>query len=450
VESPKIVAETSMPWESFETTLRNSEDAVRIDRERLFGDRRAHLPKTGRSQQAVECQLDELQAGDPSGAHGRLTVFALKGDQAVQQMVESAYGKFLSYNALFAPYLPSLRIMERDVLDMGIALLGGGDSSAANLTLGGSESIYCGLHAAREWARITKPKIQYPEFIVPWSAHAAFSKGAHLLGIKLVRVGVGPDFRADLGAMANAVNADTIGLAGSAPCWGYGLFDDIPGLGRLALQRDLWLHVDACVGGFLAPFVALSGRKVPPFDLRVSGVRSLSADLHKYGYAAKPLSMILWSDRDLQRYHYQVVMSWPNGPYVSESLLGSRPAGSLASAWAVMNFLGEDGYVRLAARTMAVKEQLATGIRALEVFDIWDNELSLLVFGSTTVDVQQITADLKMKGWFMMGTAQPPLIHLTVDPVEDDIVDSFLTELSVTTSDVRKGLVTESAALAYI
>jgi glutamate/tyrosine decarboxylase-like PLP-dependent enzyme len=115
-----------------------------------------------------------------------------------------------------------------------------------------------------------------------------------------------------------------------------------------------------------------------------------------------------------------------------------------------MNFLGEDGYVRLAARTMAVKEQLATGIRALEVFDIWDNELSLLVFGSTTVDVQQITADLKMKGWFMMGTAQPPLIHLTVDPVEDDIVDSFLTELSVTTSDVRKGLVTESAALAYI
>jgi glutamate/tyrosine decarboxylase-like PLP-dependent enzyme len=218
----------------------------------------------------------------------------------------------------------------------------------------------------------------------------------------------------------------------------------------LAIARNLWLHVDACVGGFLAPFVARTGRTVPPFDLSVPGVRSLSADLHKYGYAAKPLSLILWADRALQRYHYQVVISWPSGPYTSQSLVGSRPAGAVASAWAVMNMLGEEGYVRLADRTMTVKEHLVAGIRALRAFDVWDNELSLLVFGSEHLDVRQVTAALQAKGWFMMGTTHPPLIHFTVDPVEDQIVDVLLADLAEAANAVKSGFATDRGELGYV
>jgi sphinganine-1-phosphate aldolase len=449
VQIPKVVDDTFAPWDAVEPLLRRSEDTARSERERTLGARRAMLPAKSTPQDAIERQLEQLKAADPVEAKGRLTVFSLKGNRDVQSMVESAFRKFLPYNALFAPYLPSVGIMERDVIDMSVTMLGGSESAAGDLTVGGSESIYCGLHAAREWARQMKPEILEPQIIAPWSAHPAFSKGAHLLGMKLVRIDVGPDHRADLGALEAAITSNTIGLVGSAPCWPYGLYDDIPALGQLALERKLWLHVDACVGGFLAPFVARTGRTIPPFDLSVPGVRSLSADLHKYGYAAKPLSLILWADRALQQYHHQVVISWPSGPYMSQSLVGSRPAGAVASAWAVMNMLGVEGYVRLADRTMTVKERLAAGIRALQVFDVWDNELSLLVFGSKQLDVRHVTAALKAKGWFMMGTMHPPLIHFTVDAVEDEIVDALLADLADTTSAVRSGLANELADLSY-
>ncbi len=442
-------SDSSVPWEAVEPALRQMEDTMRGARERMLGARRTVFPQRGALPEEINTKLDHLKSADPAEEKGRLTVFSLKGNPDVQAMAASAFMKFLPYNALFSPTLPSVSMMELDVMDMSVALLGGGEDAAANLTLGGSESIYCGLHAAREWARRVKPEIRDPEVIVPWSAHPAFIKGAHLLGLKLIATKLGDDHRADMSAIQSAITPNTIGLVGSAPCWPYGLYDDIPALGRLAIERDLWLHVDACVGGFLAPFVTLTGRPVPKFDLSVPGVRSLSADLHKYGYAAKPLSMILWADRSYQQFHYQISLGL-SGMYGSHSLLGSRPAGAVASAWAVMNMLGIDGYVKLAQRTMAVKDQLVLGLNALKIYDVWDNELSILVFGSNKIDVSKINTLMKEKGWHTMGTAIPHLIQLTLDSVDDNIVTSYLKDISEATIAVLGGLEVDGTNLGYV
>ncbi|EAB6717633.1 aspartate aminotransferase family protein [Salmonella enterica subsp. enterica] len=374
----------------------------------------------------------------------------MQGDDEVQKLCLAAYTEFFKQNALLAgAYLRSVSYMEQEVQETAQSLLGGGPRSGSNLTSGGSESIYCALHAARQWARSAKPEIAEPEFVVPWSIHPAFSKGADILGIKLVRTMLGDDHRASIAAIRAAITPNTIGLAGSAPCWPYGLFDDIPGLAALALEHNLWMHTDACVGGFIAPFVAKTGRPIPPFDLSVPGVRSLSADLHKYGYSAKPNSVILWADASDQQYHYQIIVSSPTGPYVSQGFAGSRPAGAVASAWAVMRFLGEEGYVRLAEKTMSAKEYVEDAMRGMG-FDVWKTDVALLVAGHPKHDVRKIVAGMKDRGWAMMGTPFPPLIHMTFDAVEREACDPFCSDLRDVVLAVEEGRIAETGALSYV
>ncbi len=408
------------------------------------------LPASGRDWDAVEKGLKEIAEADPKDEYGRLTMYALQGTEDVQRVARNAYNMFFPRNQLFERALGGLGGMAKDVCEMSVDILGGGSDAVASITAGGSESIFNALHAARARARKMQPQIIRPNVVVPYSIHATFGKSCHYLGLELRRVPVRSDYRADVALMEAMIDDNTIAIAGSAPSWPYGLFDPIAELGQMAIRHDLWLHVDACVGGFLAPFVKALGYNIPDFGLNVPGVLSISADVHKYGYGAKPCSIIAYNSTELFSYQHVAISDWPCGTYRTGGVLGSRPAGAVASAWAVMHYLGREGYLALAARTMQVKSKLVSGINEIAGLRAWENELALLLFESEFDDLEQISASMLERGWLMMGVNQPKLISLTVDPVDDVWVEKWLGDLRLSVSEVRAGRSNKTGSLDYV
>jgi glutamate/tyrosine decarboxylase-like PLP-dependent enzyme len=250
--------------------------------------------------------------------------------------------------------------------------------------------------------------------------------------------------------MEQAITPQTIGLVGSAPCWPFGLYDPIEKIGALAASRGLWMHADACIGGYLAPFVERLGRRLPLWDFRVPGVMSISADLHKFGYCPKPASTVLWRSADLMRYHYVHPSDWPGGQYSMTGFAGSRTAGPIFAAWAVLRYLGIDGYTRLAAQVLDAKEKLIRGINSVPGLRAWENDLLPVAFGSTEIDLGLIKAQLSKLGWVLVGSSQPPLINMPVDAATgDEVINRFLADLAFATDSAHKGALGNREALAY-
>ena len=354
-------------------------------------------------------------------------------------------------NMLVRELAPGLQKLEQEVKRMSIEMLGLPEGTRANITSGGSESIYCGINAAYQWAKDNKPEIAEPEIVIPYSAHAAFSKWCHYTGIGIKRVPLGADYRADVKAMEEAITPNTIFLAASAPCWPYGLFDPIEDIATLGEKHGLWVHVDACIGGYQAAFVEKLGTKFPKWRIgTMPGVCSMSADLHKHAYAAKPCSTIFFRDKKLQEYHWFHPADWPCGPYSTEALMGSFPAASVASAWTVMNFLGEGGYTELAQATLDARSRYVEGINAIEGLRCWDTDLSVLVFETGDLDTLAIMSGLFERQAFVFPIYQPMLIQLAVDPVSSEVIDCFLNDLREVAHGVREGKITSEPLMAYL
>jgi sphinganine-1-phosphate aldolase len=344
----------------------------------------------------------------------------------------------------------SMARIENQVTQMCVGLFNPPEGAAGTFTSGGSESIYSALHAMREWARERYPHITAPEVVAPFSAHPSFSKGCHYFCLKLVRTDLDAQHRGSVQAMEQAITPQTIGLVGSAPCWPFGLYDPIEKIGALAASRGLWMHADACIGGYLAPFVERLGRRLPLWDFRVPGVMSISADLHKFGYCPKPASTVLWRSADLMRYHYVHPSDWPGGQYSMTGFAGSRTAGPIFAAWAVLRYLGIDGYTRLAAQVLDTKEKLIRGINSVPGLRAWENDLLPVAFGSTEIDLGLIKAQLSKLGWVLVGSSQPPLINMPVDAATgDEVINRFLADLAFATDSAHKGALGNREALAY-
>lgn len=385
----------------------------------------------------------------PTATHGHWSR-AFRGPKDVQDIGKMAYDMFLSDNGIFSLRTEYMRRVEEEVIDMCVGLFNAPDDASGTFTSGGSESNYSALHAMREWAREQYPKIAAPEVIAPYSAHPTFSKGCHYFGLKLVRTPLGKDLRADISAMRKAIGTNTIGIVGSAPCWPYGLYDPIEAIGELAAQHHLWLHVDACVGGYLAPFVESLGYRLPVWDFRVPAVHSISADLHKYGYCPKPASTVLWRSAALKRFHHVHPEDWPGGPYQMQGFAGSRAAGPIFAAWTVLKYLGRAGYRRLAAQVLAAKQRLTDGIGAIEGMYVFEGDLMPLAFGSHVLDMQIIMGELRKIGWILVASRQPPLINLPIDAATDDeIIDAFLADLRTAASLAAPGGSAARAELHY-
>src|SRR5690606_23374149 len=281
-------------------------------------------------------------------------------DPELERLHEAVAHEYLHENYLNPFAFPSLLRMEREVVAMGADLLHG-NPRAGKLTSGGTESLFLAVQVARDHARAERG-IAEPTIVLPETAHPAFAKACHYLDVTEVRVPVGPDGRADLAATAAAVDDRTALVVGSAPCYPFGVVDPIPELATLAAERGALCHVDACLGGWLLPFLERLGEPVPPWDMRVEGVTSLSADVHKYGWSFKGASLLLHRDEDLLKRQYFLFDGWPGGLYGSATTAGTRPAAPIAAAWATVRYLGMEGYLRLADQVRAASARFRAGI----------------------------------------------------------------------------------------
>ncbi len=400
---------------------------------------RTQMPELGQSWDTLQARLHQLSVEDADWRANRLGVFVFDPGPEVLQVAQDAYGIFISENGLGATSaFPSLEQMENDVVSMGLNLLNAPESACGNMTSGGTESIFLAVKTCREQARAQGKDTRDAEILMPRSAHLAFDKAAHYLDLKVVRIPVRSDFLADISAIQNAITNRTLMLIGSAPCFPYGMIDPLPELNDLALSNNIWLHVDACVGGYFAPFARMNGANLTTFDFELDGVRSISADLHKYGYSAKGASTLFHRTEEQRKHQLFSSSDWACGEFGTPTLAGTRPGGAIASAWAVMNFLGTQGYRKKTETVIRTRLRLQHGIESIDGMEILgDPQLGLLIYRSVDVDTRAIHHEMMQRGWFSPLLCEPDAIHLMLSPGHQNVVDEYLQDLKISIETVH-------------
>ncbi len=395
------------------------------------------LPKNRSSKEDVLSQMKTMRERDVKWRDGKVFSLVFAADDELAALQKEAYTLFMSENGLNPTAFPSLRQFETEVIAMCARLLGGDDEVVGNMTSGGTESLLMTVLTAREWGRARG--VEQPEMILPLTAHPAFEKAAHYFNVKPIHTSVRADFRADVSAIRNAITPRTVLIVGSAPSYPHGVIDPISDLAHVARDHEILFHVDACVGGFLLPFARRLGYPIPPFDFSVDGVTSISADLHKYGYAAKGASVILYRHKKIRRHQLFAYLDWSGGIYASPTMGGTRPGGAIAAAWAVMNYLGEEGYLALAEITMKTATQLRDGINSIEgLHVISDPDMSVMAIGSERLNIYEVGDEMTLRGWHLDRQQFPPTLHLTVMPAHARNVDLFLSDLTAAAASARK------------
>ncbi len=307
---------------------------------------------------------------------------------------------------------------------------GAGDEIVGTVTSGGTESILLAMKAYRDRARERGGESD-PEVVAPATAHAAFDKAAQYLGLTLVRTPVDDGYRADVGAVREAITDRTAAIVGSAPSFPHGVVDPIPELAEIARERGVALHVDACLGGFVLPWAERLGYPVPPFDFRLPGVTSMSADTHKYGYAPKGTSVVLYRDADLRRHQYFTATDWPGGLYFSPTMAGSRPGALSAACWAAMVAMGEEGYMEAARAILETGAEVRAGIAEIPGLRVLGDPLWVIAFASEEVDVYRVMDRMAERGWSLNGLQRPPAAHfaVTLRHTQPGVVERLLEDL---------------------
>ncbi len=400
------------------------------------------LPREGRSTAWIRDRLDALAGGDVDWRSGRALSLAYSAGPEVLALTDEVLARFQSTNALNVAAFPSLRVMQAEIVEMSGELLHLPEDGGGFVTSGGTESILCAVKAARGLARARGNTS--PEMVLPTSAHAAFEKAAADYDVRSVRVPVRADFRADPEAMRAALNDRTALVVASAPAYPQGVVDPIAEIAAAAAARGLPMHVDACMGGVTLPMLERLGHAVPPFDFRVAGVTSMSVDLHKYGYTAKGTSVILYRSRELRRHQTFVTDNWLGGLYGSAAILGTRSGGPIAAAWAVMQHLGIDGYLRLTEAARRATEELVAGLRALpEIRLLAEPDTTLVAFAcdgmgsDSAIDAFAVGDALWRRGWVCDQQKPPPSLHCTVNAIHAGKIDALLAALRDSLDEVR-------------
>ncbi len=391
-----------------------------------------HIPKTGVPREQILSEFDALRAGDADWRGARTFSLVYHRDDEHSAFLKEAYGRFFSENFLNPMAFKSLKKMESEVVSMSAAMLHGDAQTVGTMTSGGTESLLLAVQTMRDRARAKQPWIRKPEMVMPRSAHVAFDKAAHYFGVKIRYAELAADFTVDVRSVEKLINRNTIMLVASAPQYPHGVLDDVSSIGALALRKNIPFHVDACIGGFLLPWVEKLGYPVAPFDFRVPGVTSISADLHKFGYAAKGASVLLYKSMDYLRHQFFIATDFPGGIYASPGMAGTRPGGAIAAAWAALRSIGEDGYLKTAKLGMETTKAFAEGIAAIPGLEIMGKPvMTILAFRSVDpgVDVFSIASRLEEKGWHMDRQQKPPCLHVTLTAHHATVKDAFLADL---------------------
>ena len=397
------------------------------------------LPEKGCDWESLKKEMSRRGYHDAKWREGKTAVYVFNAGEDVAQIQKDAYTMYMSENGLGPLAFPSLKQMEEEVVGMGLNLLHGPNNSAGTITSGGTDSITMAIKAARDFAQNELGIRDTLNAVMPFSAHPAFDKACHLMAIETRRVAVGTDLLADADAMGKACDEKTILLVGSAPSFPYGLSDNIVALGEIASKKKIWLHVDACVGGYIAPFVRMNGTNIQPFDFEVPSVSSISADLHKYGYCAKGASTVFFRSESLKQHMIFDCADWPGGRMVTPTLAGTRPGGAISAAWAVMNYLGVEGYRKKQKLVTDARYLIEKGIKALGFNLLGKPQLGIMAFTHPSLDVFAIYKQMYERGWFTSLTTTPKALHLMLSPFHAQVTDTYLADLKSSTETVATG-----------
>ncbi len=402
----------------------------------------ARLPVHGIEADQVLATMAELRTDDRDWRGGRVFSLVYSAGDSVHDLLEQAATLYSAENALNTAVFPSLGRMQEDIVSISTGLLGGDrlphtETAGVRgyLTSGGTESLLQATKTARDWGR-SQRGIERPNMVLATSAHAAFEKAAHYFDVESRRIPVQPDFAADVDAMAEAVDDQTVLVVASAPSYPQGVIDPVAELGALAAERGVLCHVDACLGGFILPFLERLGHLTKAWDLAVPGVTSISADLHKYGYASKGISVILYRNRQLARLQPFITTNWLGGLYGSPAMAGTRPAGPIAAGWAVLHHLGEDGYLRLAADAFRAAESIKGAITETSGLALRGApDATVFAFGGDLGDGRIDSFALgdalaERGGWFFDRQNHPDSLHATVQAGHLAVVDQLRNDLT--------------------
>ncbi len=397
------------------------------------------IPVTPLSRDEIIAAVTALaRAEEDDGRQNRASGAVYHGGSDHIKLLNEVYAINSQSNPLHIDLWPSAMKFEAEVVAMTAAMLGGevtSDEIVGTVTSGGTESIIMAMKAYRDRAGVRRP-----EMVVPASAHVAFDKAAHYLGYKQIKVPVGPDYRADASAMARAVTRRTVVVAGSAPGFPHGVIDPISQLSDMARERGIGFHTDACLGGFILPWARRLGYDIPPFDFRLPGVTSMSADTHKYGYAAKGTSVVLYRGRELRHHQFYVAADWPGGLYYSPTMAGSRPGALVATAWASLLSMGERGYLEATKAILETGAKVRAGVEAIPDLRVLGDPLWVISFTSDAVNIYEVMARMSERGWSLNGLHHPPAVHmaLTLRHTQPGVAEAFLNDLAWAVDEARK------------
>lgn len=401
------------------------------------------IPEVGRDKETILREMEALKALEEARwKEGFVSGAVYHGSEDHIEFLNRVYALHSQSNPLHADLWPSSTRFEAEIVAMTANMLGAGqagnDEICGVVSSGGTESILLAMKTYRDRARDRK-KITKPEMVVPSTAHAALDKAAQYFNIRLIRVPVGADYRADVAATREAITRNTVVIVGSAPAFPHGVIDPIEELSELARERAVGFHTDACLGGFVLPWAEKLGYPVPPFDFRLPGVTSISADTHKYGYAAKGTSVVLYRGLGLRRYQYYTITDWPGGLYFSPTFAGSRPGALSAVCWAAMVAMGEQGYLEATKRILETAAWIRGEIEKIPALHVLGDPLFVIAFGSKTLDIYKVMDAMSARGWNLNGLHKPPALHLcvTLRHTQPGVAGRFIADLQAAVEYVR-------------
>jgi len=417
----------------------------------------AELPEMGLDRAHILAEMEAIQAREEARwKQGYASGAVYHGDSEHIRFLNQVYALYSQANPLHSDLWPSISKYEAEIVAMTAKMLGAeaaaqnGDEVCGTVTSGGTESILLAMKTYRDWAREHKG-ITRPEMVLPLTAHAAFEKAAQYFHIKPVYIPLDDYYRADVNAARRAISRNTIVIVGSAPSFPHGMIDPIAELSEIARQHGIGFHTDACLGGFVLPWAEKLGYPVPPFDFRLPGVTSISADTHKYGYAAKGTSVILYRNPQLRRYQYYVATDWPGGLYFSPTFAGSRPGALSAVCWAAMLSLGEQGYLEATRKILETAAWIRQQIEAIPDLYVLGDPLWVIAFASRTLDIYRVMEAMTHRGWALNGLHKPSCVHLcvTLRHTQPGVKERFIADLQAAVDEV-KAHPQEKGALAPI
>jgi glutamate/tyrosine decarboxylase-like PLP-dependent enzyme len=411
------------------------------------------IPEHGRKKGDILAELSEFAKDDPSYKDGRTWSLVYYLNEEHQQFLANSYQTFSSANGLNPNAFKSLKRFETEIISATADLLNGPDTTCGVVTSGGTESCLMAVKTYRDMAKKQR-RVKKPEMILPTTAHVAWFKASEYFNVKVRLLPLDENLAPDISKLKKLINRNTVMILGSAPEYPHGTIDPIQAMSEIALQHRIPMHVDACVGGFILPFMAMNGETIPQWDYRNPGVTSISADIHKYGFAAKGASTITYRSLDYLKHQMFVQQDWPGGVFASPALLGTRPGGAYSAAWATLQYFGKEGYQALARDTSKAVSEIKKGIESIQELYVMGNPIGpLLGYGSTskTVNIFAVGDQMDKRGWQVNRLQQPDGLHCMVTANHLQATEQYIADLQECVEVVKANpeLATQGGAATY-